>query len=66
MADELLEKLRDLWDGPIVSRVPRTPSMLSLVLTIVLQDFEGQKLAELLTTVLLSVVGVSRRAWPCP
>ena len=38
MADQLLEKVRDVAEGQI--------------------DFEGQKLAELLSTVLLAVVGV--------
>ncbi|KAI1431598.1 microsomal signal peptidase 12kDa subunit [Xylaria sp. CBS 124048] len=37
MADQLLEKVRDVVDGQI--------------------DFEGQKLAELLTTTILSIVG---------
>jgi signal peptidase complex subunit 1 len=39
MADQLLEKVRDVAEGQI--------------------DFEGQKLAELLSTVLLAIVGVS-------
>ena len=47
MADQLLEKVRDVAEGQI--------------------DFEGQKLAELLSTVLLAVVGVgtipSRASW---
>lgn len=38
MADQLLEKARDVFEGQI--------------------DFEGQRLAEFLTTVLLSIVGV--------
>ena len=39
MADQLLEKVRDVVEGQI--------------------DFEGQKLAEFLSTALLAVVGVS-------
>jgi signal peptidase complex subunit 1 len=38
MADQLLEKARDVAEGQI--------------------DFEGQKLAELLSTALLAIVGV--------
>jgi signal peptidase complex subunit 1 len=45
MADQLLEKVRDIAEGQI--------------------DFEGQKLAEFLSTLLLAMVGVSTVPnWP--
>jgi signal peptidase complex subunit 1 len=45
MADQLLEKVRDIAEGQI--------------------DFEGQKLAELVSTLLLAMVGVSTVPnWP--
>ncbi|KAL1614386.1 hypothetical protein SLS54_009813 [Diplodia seriata] len=43
MADDLLEKARDLFEGQI--------------------DFDGQRLAELLTTALLTTAGVSPRLY---
>jgi hypothetical protein len=55
MADQLLEKARDLYEGQIVCRTiqPYFPPT-----NYHLQDFEGQKLAEFLATALLAAAGV--------
>jgi hypothetical protein len=62
MADQLLEQVRDVVDGQIVRPsllpVDSSPGLL-LTLLAISQDFEGQKLAEILATALLSIVGVS-------
>jgi hypothetical protein len=60
MADQILEKVRDLAEGQIVcdpSEPPGRPPILECCANIP-QDFEGQRLAELLATVLLAVAGV--------
>jgi hypothetical protein len=75
MADELLERLRDSLEGQIVSlfvalprqALPGRPDANRLLV----QDFEGQRLAETLSTVLLSIVGVRsspphQLRFPCP
>lgn len=62
MAEELLDQVRIIAEGQIVRiqayrhMLPRPPRINSLRL----QDFEGQKLAETLSTALLSIVGVSK------
>ncbi|KAK9772653.1 putative Microsomal signal peptidase 12kDa subunit [Seiridium cardinale] len=61
MAEQLLDQVRDVVDGQIV----RCPCLYTIIgshealpTNWILQDFEGQKLAELLATVLLASVGV--------
>lgn len=65
MAEEILDRLRDVVDGQIVRTASsRSHSLRYKWLTCwFLQDFEGQKQVERLATVLLSVVGV-RTAHP--
>ena len=58
MAEELLEKARDILDGQIVgycSVLLSSPPALTES-----QDFEGQRLADYLTAALLSISGVSQ------
>ena len=57
MAEQLLEQVRDVVDGQIV-RTP-TPHNAGETAANTLQDFEGQKLVELINTVALTAVGVS-------
>jgi hypothetical protein len=62
MAEEALDYVRDLAEGQIVRSTPSPPSVcLGSMLTGV-QDFEGQRLNELIYTVLLSAVGVRVQA----
>lgn len=63
MAEQLLEQVRDIVDGQIVRHLPNSyqstiASEFLANLVPYVQDFEGQKLAEILATVLLCVVGV--------
>lgn len=60
MAEELLDQVRDIAEGQIVcSRFPEETRQHNYkLLTHCKQDFEGQKLAELLSTALLSLAGV--------
>ncbi|TVY87401.1 Signal peptidase complex subunit [Lachnellula willkommii] len=54
MADQLLEQVREAAEGQIVSCKPCACSKEANFR----KDFEGQKLAELLATILLAAVGV--------
>lgn len=54
--DALLEPLRDIWEGQIVSNVQPKHTSPPRILTI-LQDFKGQSLAEFLSTALLTLTG---------
>src|SRR5262249_40559297 len=58
MAEQLLEQVRDIVDGQIVGVPPRTVARTAADLKTQIQDFEGQKLAELIANVALSVSGV--------
>lgn len=59
MAEEMLDKVRDALDGQIVCSLPIASISMGPRLRSMIQDFEGQKMAELLATVLLSVTSVS-------
>ena len=68
MADQLLDQVRDAVEGQIVRRPGSRPlpcRALANLLRSPMQDFEGQRLAELLTTVLLGAAGV-RLTFPLP
>ena len=62
MADQLLKQAQDLLEGQIVRF--RCPITFRVMLTDQIQDFEGQKTAELLSTILLAVSGVSAQILP--
>jgi hypothetical protein len=55
MADQLLDKARELAEGQIVRE---TASISNVSNSNTWQDFEGQRLAEWLATALLATVGV--------
>ncbi len=57
MADQLLEQVREYAEGQIVSSAPPVPNNSKTNMDS--QDFEGQKLAELMATALLATAGVS-------
>ncbi|KAF2457153.1 microsomal signal peptidase 12 kDa subunit-domain-containing protein [Lineolata rhizophorae] len=57
MADAVLEKARDLFEGQIVSTPPPGDGHAGLMAAS--QDFEGQRLAELITTVVLTLTGIA-------
>jgi hypothetical protein len=58
MAEQLLEQVRDVVDGQIVGISMQTVDGTAADLNARWQDFEGQKLAELIANVALSVSGV--------
>lgn len=58
MADQILDQIRDVVEGQIVS-IARSPPSGFIKAANRPQDFEGQKLAELIVNVGLSLVGVS-------
>ena len=62
MADELLKKAQDLFEGQIVSSCIYVfaADRIQSALNYYLQDFEGQRVAELITTMLLSFTGVGQ------
>ena len=60
MAEQLLEQVRDAVEGQIVRRAIVTVGQQKLANTC-MQDFEGQRLAEMLTTVMLGAAGVRSR-----
>lgn len=55
MADQLLKKVQDLFEGQIVIRLA---SLMSVQTANETKDFEGQKEAELISTCLLAFFGV--------
>jgi hypothetical protein len=55
MADQLLDKVRELAEGQTVSK---TAPISNVSNSNTCQDFEGQRLAEWLATALLAAVGV--------
>jgi len=59
MADQILEQVRELAEGQIVS-IAYFSILFNAILLIRTnpQDFEGQKLSEFLATALLATVGV--------
>jgi signal peptidase complex subunit 1 len=58
MADQLLDQVRDALEGQIVRGPPNTlPSTNKIT-----QDFEGQRLVEMLANVMLGAVGVRSTA----
>lgn len=56
MADQLLNSVRDAFDGQIVRSLQRKP--MDAIYSRSLQDFEGQRLAEQITTNTLAMFGV--------
>lgn len=56
MADQLLKKVQDLFEGQIVIRLASSASGQTANET---KDFEGQKEAEIISTCLLAFFGVS-------
>lgn len=59
MADQILDQVRDLAEGQIVSATRRLYQNHNVLMSASPQDFEGQKLADLLATLVLSASGVS-------
>lgn len=59
MADQILDQVRDLAEGQIVSAARRLYPNHVALMSASPQDFEGQKLADLLATLVLSASGVS-------
>lgn len=57
MAEQILDQVRDVFEGQIVGSLPLREHLNAA--TNMAQDFEGQKLVELLVNVALSLVGVS-------
>ena len=55
MADQLLQQAQDLFEGQIVRQCLQLHSP---VTNEYFQDFEGQKLTELFSTIILAVTGV--------
>ena len=60
MADQLLERVRDAAEGQIVC----SSVFHSILFTNLVQDFEGQRLAEILATAFLAIVGVCSEMSP--
>ena len=56
MADELLKQAQEAFEGQIVSLQIKVPASTGLKSG---QDFEGQKKAEKITTIVLALTGVS-------
>lgn len=59
MAEQLLEQVRDVVDGQIVCAPTPNRAGHDKTAANTWQDFEGQKLVELINTVALTAVGVS-------
>ncbi|CAI0649964.1 unnamed protein product [Colletotrichum noveboracense] len=57
MADQILDQVRDLAEGQIVSAARRLYPNHVALMSASPQDFEGQKLADLLATLVLSASG---------
>ena len=56
MADQLLQQAQDLFEGQIVNYIPSSRTMDNSDISF--QDFEGQKLTELFSTIILAITGV--------